>query len=571
MPRFGFDRWPRATLTGLVFLAILAASLYSWGKIQTSVYDDFKSAYTVETVTATSKLSRQFQTYKNVLRGGVSLFQIASDVSEADWARYYQAYNLSSEYPETAELGYAPIGQQSVNVGSASARPNYAPITLLANYKTNHANLLGYNLMQTPAVRQLLLAAQVSGKSVVYPKLNLPGEHLPLGFMIYVPVYSRANPATVAERRSDLRGYVFMAIDSRVAFAQVLSATNPNFGVSVSASGQNSPAEVLYQTAYFAQLRAQSGALSTSQAGAFDQPNWHLNFAATPALISASERQAPLEELLRGIFTSLFFASLVWYLIGRREQRAAQLQLQIIQSAKDDLLSLASHQLRTPATIVKQYVGMLLEGYAGELSPEQKAMLSGAYESNERQLEIINQLLYVARLDAGQIKIHKNIINLNKLLKDVIQTQTSTFEERRQKLTTNLPRKHIHLPADASYLPMVFENLLSNAGKYTPADGTISLRAYATQDAVIVEVGDSGIGIPAADLATIFDKFTRVENASEVSGSGIGLYLTMEIVKLHGGSITVQSRPDQGSTFRVCLPLGDENPNQPAEQTKPVT
>lgn len=571
-----------------MFLVVLAAALYSRHNLRASVSKDFLSAYQARRVAVNSNLAKQFQNYSNTLSGGAALFSIANVVSQADWAGYYQTYNLPNDYPAIIGLGYAPIvaeanvssyqqaaysaGQKNIKITLAGNRQTYAPITLLTNNFNSKTgkNLLGFDLLHNPASRQALEKSRASGQSVLYRSLNLPGLKKQSGLMIYRPVYTGdSKPITAQQRQAQLQGYSFMAINSKLALKRIVAGMNNNFGVLISQANQ--PAQsFLYRTADFSKLAKQPAAVMISQTHKLDQQNWQLRFVATPALLSTSERSGPQQELLLGIFAGLFFASLAWYLIGRRERYVAKTQRSTIQAAKDDLLLLASHQLRTPATIVKQYVGMLIEGYAGKLLPEQKAMLANAYESNERQLGVINQILYAAQLDAGRIKIHTSLVDLNKLLLGSIKAQSAMVAERQQKLTTKLPRKHIKLLADANYLAMVFENLLTNAIKYSLPDGTIALKASATDKAAIIEVSDSGIGIPANELKTIFDKFTRIKNpeASEVSGSGIGLYLAKEIVDLHGGSLSVRSRLQHGSTFRVYLPLKDRPKSGAAGQRR---
>jgi signal transduction histidine kinase len=184
-------------------------------------------------------------------------------------------------------------------------------------------------------------------------------------------------------------------------------------------------------------------------------------------------------------------------------------------------------------------------------------MLKHAYDSNERQLQIINQLLYVARLDAGRITLHEEHTDIRELLDEVYNEQLVESRHRHQKLFFKRPRKSVTAEIDPQYFHMAIDNLVSNAVKYTPEKGSITISAEKTDTEVLVSVKDNGIGIDVERQKIIFDKFTRVENemAADVSGSGIGLYLTEQIVNLHGGHIEVQSSPGKGSTFTVHLPL----------------
>lgn len=235
------------------------------------------------------------------------------------------------------------------------------------------------------------------------------------------------------------------------------------------------------------------------------------------------------------------------------EQRA---QLLTLNKAKDEFISLASHQLRTPATGVKQYVGMLLEGYGGKVTQQQRSMLTHAYESNERQLAIVDDLLKVAQLDAGKVQLQKEKVNVVVLLRNVLHEQASKFAERKQTVIFTPGRRAITAVIDSHRMRMVLENIIDNASKYTPAHKHIEVSLSKTNQIVTIIVKDEGVGIDQKDIKKIFHKFSRLDNPLSVSvgGSGLGLYWVEKIVDLHGGSVEVESEADKGSTFTVKVP-----------------
>lgn len=239
---------------------------------------------------------------------------------------------------------------------------------------------------------------------------------------------------------------------------------------------------------------------------------------------------------------------------GLQEQRRQLLELS---DAKDEFISLASHQLRTPATGVKQYVGMLLEGFAGELTPTQQAFLEQAYESNERQLTIVDDLLQVAQIDAGKVTLHKEETNVVTLVRGVLHEQDPKFDKRNQAVTFKPSRKDIVAAVDGARLRMVFENLIDNASKYTPEGKAIKVTLTKLSKSIRIAVADQGVGIEPKDVDKVFEKFSRLRNTMSLSsnGSGLGLYWAKRIVDLHGGSITITSKPGEGSVFTILLPL----------------
>lgn len=228
-----------------------------------------------------------------------------------------------------------------------------------------------------------------------------------------------------------------------------------------------------------------------------------------------------------------------------------------LQQAKDDFISIASHQLRTPATAVKQYVGMFLEGYAGHLTPNQKKLLKKAYESNERQLTIIEDLLKVARVDAGNIKLNISTTDLVMILEDVVSDLASKATSRRQTIKLSSSSAEVAVNIDADRMRMVFENLIDNAIKYTPEGKKIEVKIRRFINVAEVSVIDEGVGIARADIDKLFRKFSRVPNALSIEsgGTGLGLYWAERIIKLHKGHIKVSSKLGKGSTFRVRLPV----------------
>lgn len=229
-----------------------------------------------------------------------------------------------------------------------------------------------------------------------------------------------------------------------------------------------------------------------------------------------------------------------------------------LNDAKDEFISLASHQLRTPATGVKQFIGMLLENYFGELTEDQRTMLEYAYESNERQLEVINDLLKVAQVDAGKVVLSKQKSDLADMLEDIMQEQRAQFAKRKQKVLLDRPKAPVYASVDPSRIRMVIENLIDNASKYTPSGKhiTVSINPSKSGEFVNIKVEDEGVGISEEDIPKLFQKFSRLENplSIQVGGTGIGLYWAKKIVDLHGGTITLRSRQGKGTTFIVKIP-----------------
>jgi PAS domain S-box-containing protein len=224
--------------------------------------------------------------------------------------------------------------------------------------------------------------------------------------------------------------------------------------------------------------------------------------------------------------------------------------------AKSEFIALASHQLRTPATAVKQYLHMLIDGYVGELTESQMAFLRTANEGNERQLKIINDILKVAAAESGDMVLRYERVELRELIQSVVDEQQPKAAKSKQTLLFKRPERPIYALVDASAFRMVIENLIDNATKYTHPGKTIEVSLTSDGEDTTISIRDEGIGIRKSDLSRLFTKFVRLESALTVSagGTGLGLYWVKKVLELHDAKITVSSQIGEGTTFSIILP-----------------
>ncbi len=230
--------------------------------------------------------------------------------------------------------------------------------------------------------------------------------------------------------------------------------------------------------------------------------------------------------------------------------------LERLDRLKTEFILLTSHQLRTPASAVKGFLSLLLDGYAKPLSAKQKELLVSAYEENEQQLRLVNQILSISQAESQQMKLSKTEVDLVKVAKRTVGELQALALEHKQKITMHASEKSIVALVDAEKLHMVIENLVSNAIKYSPDETEIAVLLECEANAVVVKVKDQGYGIDQHDMDQLFNKFSRLPNPKSVKaqGSGLGLYLVKKLVELHGGTIEAVSKPGLGTTFTVRLP-----------------
>ncbi len=229
----------------------------------------------------------------------------------------------------------------------------------------------------------------------------------------------------------------------------------------------------------------------------------------------------------------------------------------MLDQSKNEFVSLASHQLRTPATVVKQYLNMLLDGYAGELSDKQRDFLKIASDTNDHQINIVNNLLGVAQLESGKIQLTMAQVDLVMLARTLVEEYAPRARNKDQVLSFSSRFKYLYSRADEHSLRTVVENILDNAFKYTMPGKAITIRLTKEANTAVISVADQGVGIASNDLAKLFKKFSRIENPEtfQEEGAGLGLYWAEKIIALHGGRIAIESEPGRGTNVKVILPM----------------
>lgn len=226
-----------------------------------------------------------------------------------------------------------------------------------------------------------------------------------------------------------------------------------------------------------------------------------------------------------------------------------------LQKAKDEFVSLASHQLRIPVTSVRNFIDLLMDGNRN-MNPHQKELLAYAKESNLRQVHIVANMLNVARAETGRLNLKLAPTDIGKLASAITANHQPLAAERHQTLVLTQQRQAIIAPADPAFLSIAIKNLIVNACKYTPEGGRIEVTVGTRARVCFIEIKDNGVGIAQKDMGKLFGKLNRIPNKlSDLAGGiGLGLYLSQKIVALHKGKITVQSHPAHGSTFTIELP-----------------
>lgn len=240
-----------------------------------------------------------------------------------------------------------------------------------------------------------------------------------------------------------------------------------------------------------------------------------------------------------------------------------------VDKAKSEFVSLASHQLRTPLSVINWYSEMLLDGDAGQLNEEQKKYVREVYKGNQRMVELVNSLLNVSRLELGTFTVEPELIDIAALAKSAASELKPQIIKKKLNFQEHYGKELPMFNADSKLLRMVFQNLISNAVKYTPECGEINMYMdiigvgedfggkIINEKSIAFFISDTGYGITLSQQNKIFSKLFRADNVREkdAEGTGLGLYIVKSIIDLSEGSIWFESVENTGTTFYVILPL----------------
>jgi two-component system phosphate regulon sensor histidine kinase PhoR len=224
---------------------------------------------------------------------------------------------------------------------------------------------------------------------------------------------------------------------------------------------------------------------------------------------------------------------------------------------RSDFVSMVAHEIRSPLNSVLAQLKVILDGLAGDLTEKQRDILNRSSDRIKALSDLSTELLDLARIESGLITQEKEPLKMGEILKDQSKFYEAKAKEKGIKLETTLLPELPHLLGSRMNMEEVISNLISNAIRYTPEGGRVTLDAAVKDNYLCISVRDTGFGIPKEDLGRIFDRFYRVKNEKTrfIAGTGLGLSIVKSIVEAHHGMIEVESEIDHGTTFYIYLPI----------------
>lgn len=236
--------------------------------------------------------------------------------------------------------------------------------------------------------------------------------------------------------------------------------------------------------------------------------------------------------------------------------KKANSKLQELDKLKNEFVSIASHELRTPMTAIRNYLWMALNRSGQDLPPELKEQLEVAYQSVERLIHLVKDMLTVSRIEAGKISLSKEKLDWNKTVEQVYQELQPIAQKKQIDFSTQTSAENPTVLGDETRLMEVLQNIIGNALKFTQQKGKVAVEIKSDKQKILTIVKDTGPGIAKENLDKLFSKFTVINTYEKTkdSGTGLGLYISKQIVNLHEGKIEVESELGKGTTFKIFLP-----------------
>ncbi len=242
---------------------------------------------------------------------------------------------------------------------------------------------------------------------------------------------------------------------------------------------------------------------------------------------------------------------------ANNQLESANQRLELLDKLKDEFVSVASHELRTPMTAIKSYAWLALNGRGGAIDPKAREYIARVYSSTERLIRLVNEMLDISRIEGGKVTLNTTAFSIRDLVQDIQNEFSAKAAELGLTLAMDLPNDAPSVLADREKIHQVMKNLVGNACKFTDRGGTITISARRKNGFVEVSVADTGRGIKQEDMGKLFTKFGRLEHSLVTitgSGSGLELYICKQYVELSGGTISAESEEGRGSTFTFTLP-----------------
>lgn len=569
-----------------LFFAIvtLALTLIAWYFIQRSVNLRNQERFNHYAQEIRNEVISRMDTYVNALVQTKSMYHVTREVDRKEFHNYIQGLNILEEYPGVQGIAFTKKvmpeelnqhekdlrseGLKNFKVWPPGIRELYFSIVLIEPLDWRNQRALGYDMYSDPIRQTAMITAWKTGEPAMSHIVELVQETKvgkQKGFLIYVPLYNTPLAPLAESRLKNLQGFIYSAFRAKDLFDQTFQYIRQTLPVDVKIYlGDMHEDTLLYQISSIDKGTDKfRKTLKIEMAQNFFTVDVHSNAKFDYETSSLF----PLLTLLLGFAVSVLIFVILWrYQLQtiKDKERASELEelYQKAQTAiktRDEFLSVASHELKTPITSLKLQF-QIAEKMIREQNPkayEPKGVeqrVKKAIKQLDRMNSLIEDMLDTSRISLSKMPYHWEKVELNSLVIEVLDRFKEQFETL--GIETHLKRgpDSLFVTADRYRLEQVLSNLISNAIKYGKGKPvTVCLKEMGKEAHILIE--DQGLGIPADLLDKIFERYERATPSGNISGLGLGLYISKQIAIAHGGTIDVQSVLNQGSVFTLKLPL----------------
>ena len=558
----------------LVLFILLAFTFAAFQGARTASIDRRSKIFESRVQILTTDLKNRMINYIQILKGCQSLFYASDSVTSNDWKIYINNLKVSENYPGIQAIAYAPyisrkqtliveqrIQQINSNFSIKSTFKNkfLAPLIYIEPFTFRNLRAWGYDLYSNPIRKEAIDRAILTGEAAITKKIVLVQEtssNAQQGFLIFLPIYKIGqNFHSQVSRRKNASGVVANVFRFN-DLMNILFKPYTDLNIQVYDGTEIKHANLLYNTnslinANFFLNTRRFNFKSITNISIAGNP-WSIVVTPNQQFGSKLERQQPGLILFFGLSVSVLLFMLTFNGIKRQSEIAEELLVsKSLESKKDEFIGIASHELKTPLTSIKAYMQLLERS---DLNDREKNYIQKANSNINKLSNLIGDLLDVSKVQAGRLQLNNAPFSLSKLINGSIENVQHMYASH--QIINRNSVSILTLYGDVLRLEQCMINLLVNAIKYSPGAKFIYVNAVISTHEVRIEVIDQGFGISKENQARIFDRYFRAEELSPViSGLGMGLYISNEIVKQHRGKMEVNSTLGKGSTFSITLPL----------------
>ena len=548
----------------LILIAILSFTIYAWLGAVANYKIRANKLFEQRAFRVAEVIGKRMTDYAQILRGCQALFDASGKVTAREWKIYVQGLNIEESYPGIQGLAvsrYLAVADsveflkelrkanRTYTLNSNFEHKVIVPLLYIEPLNKRNERALGFDLYSEEHRREAIERCIKTSQPSITRKITLKQEtqkNVQPGFLMFLPLFSDSEHNRVIGfvssvfRTHDLMGSLlnrYSDVDVQLYDGSVTTREHLIFEKLISETAN----------------RPKDGLVSDTTIMVAGLP-WRLVVKPNENFGSEVERQQPFFIGAIGLVMSILLFLISYNNIRRKIRIAGELdRARALERKKDEFISIASHELKTPLTSIKSAIQIMERA---DLKEREIFLLTKARKNIDKLQNLISDLLDISKIQAGQLQLNKEDFKLSDLIYESIESVSHIYSSHQIEVLNTIPE--IVYYGDKFRLEQALNNLLINAVKYSPRSNKVFVDAVLSDHKLKINIIDEGIGISKQNLKKVFDRFFRAEELSPViSGLGIGLHISNEIVRRHGGSIKVISEINQGSVFTIELPYSN--------------